>query len=99
VEVGCASDNIEDHLPLVSSIVAKMKRRLPSFVEEEDLFQYGFFGLKDAWDKFDPSRGVKFAAYAATRVRGAILDGLRSMDWVPRLARQRKEAIVHPDHQ
>src|SRR5690554_3350477 len=66
-----------------------MAMNLPSSVETGDLESFGFFGLLDALDKFDETRQIKFETYAATRIRGAILDGLRSMDWVPRSVRSK----------
>jgi RNA polymerase sigma factor for flagellar operon FliA len=67
--------------------------KLPDKVELDDLIQAGIFGLKDAIDAFDPERGVKFETYCAPRIRGSILDELRSMDWVPRLVRSRAHQL------
>jgi RNA polymerase sigma factor for flagellar operon FliA len=66
-----------------------MHTKLPDLVELDDLMSAGTFGLMDAIEKFDLDRGVKFETYCARRIRGAILDGLRDMDWVPRLVRSR----------
>jgi len=70
-------------------VAGRMAMNLPSSVETGDLESFGFFGLLDALDKFDETRQIKFETYAATRIRGAILDGLRSMDWVPRSVRSK----------
>ena len=57
---------------------------MPNSVDMEDLISYGIFGLLDAVEKFDPNRGIKFESYPTVRIRGAIIDGLRAADWVPR---------------
>ncbi|MCH2100912.1 MAG: FliA/WhiG family RNA polymerase sigma factor [Planctomycetes bacterium] len=75
------------HLPKFHA--ERMASGLPKSVQVEDLVQEGMFGLMDAIDKFDPSRGIKFKTYCGTRIRGAMLDGLRSQDWASRLLRQR----------
>ena len=80
---------IERHYPLVRHIAARLLRTLPRSIELDDLVSWGLFGLMDAIRGFDTSRGIKFKTYCSTRVRGAILDQLRSQDWVPRSARQR----------
>lgn len=80
---------IERHQPLVRFIAERMCVNLPASVDPDDLAQEGTFGLMDAITKFDLSRKVKFKTYCSTRIRGAILDALRSQDWVPRLVRQR----------
>ena len=67
--------------------------KLPDKVELDDLISAGIFGLMDAIDAFDPERGVKFETYCTPRIRGAILDELRSMDWVPRLVRSRAHQL------
>ena len=74
--------------PLVREVATQVRRRLPAFVDLGDLISDGYVGLMDAVEKFDPARGVEFQAYAVTRIRGAILDGLRAADWVPRSVRQ-----------
>ncbi|MBC8329042.1 MAG: FliA/WhiG family RNA polymerase sigma factor [Planctomycetes bacterium] len=84
---------IERHQPLVRFIAERICRTLPSSVDADDLVQEGTFGLMDAIGKFDPTRGVKFKTYCSTRIRGAILDALRSQDWVPRLVRQRASKL------
>jgi RNA polymerase sigma factor for flagellar operon FliA len=80
-------------MPLVKYHAERIHSRLPDQVELDDLVSVGVFGLMDAIDAFDLSRGVKFESYATLRVRGAILDELRNMDWVPRLVRARASKI------
>lgn len=84
---------INKHLPLVRYIAHRIARRLPSSVEEDDLFEAGVLGLIDAIDKFDPGKNVKFKTYAEHRIRGSILDSLRALDWVPRSLRQKASLI------
>lgn len=84
---------IEQHLDLVKYQALRLYSRLPSSVELNDLINYGMLGLMDAVDKFDVNRGVKFKTYAELRVRGAILDGLRELDWVPRSYRRRQREL------
>jgi RNA polymerase sigma factor FliA len=81
------------YAPLVKYVAGKISMSMPQNVEFEDLIAYGIFGLIDAINKFDPSRGIKFKTYAMTRVRGAIFDELRSIDWVPRSIRQKAKQI------
>ncbi len=78
---------------LVKYVAARVATGLPSTVEQGDLVSYGMFGLIDAIDKFEPERGFKFETYAIPRIRGAILDELRSMDWVPRSVRAKARRI------
>ena len=80
---------MEKFLPLVRYNAERIYARLPDEVDIEDLMSAGVFGLMDAIDAFDLDRKVKFETYCAPRIRGAILDELRSMDWVPRLVRYR----------
>ncbi|HHW08092.1 MAG TPA: FliA/WhiG family RNA polymerase sigma factor [Clostridia bacterium] len=75
---------ITAYLPLVKYVANRIPAKLPPHMEREDLISYGIIGLMDAWDKFDPSRGIKFETYASRRIRGAILDALRQNSWVPR---------------
>lgn len=77
------------YAPLVKYVAGRVAISLPSTVEFDDLISYGIFGLIDAVEKYDPGRGVKFETYALARIRGAIIDGLRSVDWVPRSIRQK----------
>ena len=84
---------IVDTLPLIKHIAHKVAMRLPSTVEMRDLVNAGVLGLLDAIDKFEPERGVKFKTYAEVRVRGAILDSLRDLDWAPRSLRRRSKDL------
>jgi RNA polymerase sigma factor for flagellar operon FliA len=80
---------VERYLPLVKYNAERIWARLPDGVELDDLISAGTFGLMDAVDAFDLNRGVKFETYCVPRIRGAKLDELRSMDWVPRLVRSK----------
>ncbi len=84
---------IEDYIPLVKYLAHRISIKLPSHVEIDDLINSGIIGLIDAIEKFDPSRGIKFKTYAEFRIRGAIFDGLRSLDWVPRSVRKQKKMV------
>ena len=84
---------MEKFLPLVRYNAERIYARLPDEVDIQDLMSAGLFGLMDAIDAFDLGRGVKFETYCAPRIRGAILDELRSMDWVPRLVRARSHQV------
>lgn len=84
---------IEHYLPIVRFNAERIHTKLPTEVDVDDLVSAGMFGLIDAIEAFDLDRGVKFETYCSPRVRGAILDELRSMDWVPRLVRNRSQRI------
>src|SRR6266480_2280945 len=84
---------IVDSLPLIKHIAHKVAMRLPATVEMRDLVNAGVLGLLDAIDKFEPERGVKFKTYAEVRVRGAILDSLRNLDWAPRSLRKKSKDL------
>lgn len=84
---------IERHAPLVKYLAGRLAIGLPPSVEIDDLVGYGIFGLIDAVDRFDHRRGIKFETYAITRIKGAIWDGLRSMDWVPHSLRQKAKLL------
>ena len=84
---------MEHYLPLVKYTAERIYVKLPDKVELDDLISAGIFGLMDAIDAFDQARGVKFETYCSPRIRGAILDELRSMDWVPRLVRARAHQL------
>jgi RNA polymerase sigma factor for flagellar operon FliA len=84
---------IEQYLHVVKYNAERIYSKLPDEVELDDLVSAGIFGLIDAIEAFDLSRGVKFETYCAPRIRGAILDELRSMDWVPRLVRSRAHKL------
>jgi RNA polymerase sigma factor for flagellar operon FliA len=81
------------YAPLVEYVAGRLRGGLPPAVEMADLVSYGIFGLIDAIDKFQPSRGIKFETYASLRIRGAILDELRSIDWVPRSIRTKMRDV------
>ena len=84
---------VEIYLPLVKYNGERIWSRLPEGVELDDLISAGVFGLMDAIDAFDLSRGVKFETYCVPRIRGAMLDELRTMDWVPRLVRSKASKL------
>ncbi|MBL9123108.1 MAG: FliA/WhiG family RNA polymerase sigma factor [Planctomycetaceae bacterium] len=84
---------IERYLPLVKYNGERIWARLPEGVELDDLVSAGVFGLMDAIDAFDLNRGVKFETYCVPRIRGAMLDELRTMDWVPRLVRSKASKL------
>ncbi|HHW27715.1 MAG TPA: FliA/WhiG family RNA polymerase sigma factor [Firmicutes bacterium] len=86
---------ITRYAPLVKYVAGRVVVNLPKSVEEGDLIGYGSLGLIDAIERFDPQRGVKFETYAVARVRGAMIDGLRSMDWVPVSVRHRNRQLEH----
>lgn len=84
---------IVHYSPLVKYVAGRVAVGLPHNVEQSDLVSYGIFGLIDAIEKFDPARGYKFETYAIARIKGAILDELRSIDWVPRSVRAKARAL------
>lgn len=84
---------IEAHLPQVRFIAERLAVRLPASVDRDDLISAGVLGLLDAVEKFDAGRGLKFKTYAEQRVRGAMLDFLRGLDWCPRSLRRNARAI------
>lgn len=84
---------IMDYAPLIRFVAQRIAARLPSNIEIDDLMSAGVIGLMDAIDKYDPSRDNKFKTYAEFRIRGAILDELRSQDWVPRSVRDKAKRI------
>src|SRR6188472_3598409 len=84
---------VEQYLPLVKYNGERIWARLPEGVELDDLISAGIFGLMDAIDAFDMTRGVKFETYCVPRIRGAMLDELRTMDWVPRLVRSKASKL------
>lgn len=81
------------YLPLVKYVAGRVSVGLPPNVDFDDLLSYGVFGLVDAIEKFDLDRKVKFETYAAARIRGAMIDGLRAIDWVPRSVRQKAKEL------
>ena len=84
---------ILEYAPLVKYVAGRLSVHVGQHVEYDDLISYGIFGLIDAIDKFDYMKGVKFETYAALRIRGAIIDSIRKMDWVPRTLRQRNKQL------
>jgi RNA polymerase sigma factor for flagellar operon FliA len=90
---------ILEHLPQIKYIAQRISTKLPSHVELNDLVSAGILGLLDAIEKFDPNRGVKFKTYAELRIKGAILDSLRNLDWAPRSLRKKSKDLerVHRD--
>lgn len=81
------------YVHLVKYVAGRLALGLPPHVDTDDLYSYGIFGLINAVERFDHTRGIKFETYAITRIRGSILDGLRAMDWVPASLRQRAKEI------
>jgi RNA polymerase sigma factor for flagellar operon FliA len=79
--------------PLVKFVVGRLRSRLPAHVEAADLTSDGLIGLLDAMERFDGSRGLQFQTFAMPRIRGAVLDGLRAADWLPRQTRERMRAV------
>ncbi len=79
--------------PLVKFVAGRLGAGLPSHVEDADLISYGLMGLIGSIERFEPERGIKFETFAMTRIRGAIIDELRSLDWVPRSVRSRAREI------
>jgi RNA polymerase sigma factor for flagellar operon FliA len=84
---------VETHVSLVKYLAARVGAKLPPSIEVDDLVGSGMLGLIDAAEKFDPSRGIRFRTYAERRIRGAILDHLRSLDWAPRSLRRRAREL------
>src|SRR5678816_22985 len=81
------------YAPLVKFVAGRLGSSLPSHVDEQDLVSYGLLGLIGAIERFDPGREIKFETFAMARIRGAIIDELRSLDWVPRSVRTRARQI------
>jgi RNA polymerase sigma factor for flagellar operon FliA len=84
---------ITETLPLIKHIAHRVATRLPANIEMRDLINAGVLGLLDAVDKFEPERNVKFKTYAEVRIRGAILDSLRNLDWAPRSLRKKSKDL------
>ena len=82
---------ILEYAPMVKFVAGRLSVHIGQHVEYEDLLSYGIFGLIDAIDKFNIEKGVKFETYASLRIRGAIIDNIRKLDWVPRTLRQRNK--------
>ena len=90
---------IMEYAPLVKYIANRIAMRLPPHIEVNDLINAGVIGLIDAIEKFDPDKEVKFKTYAEIRIKGAILDELRSMDWIPRSIRKVINKLVNAYHE
>nr|WP_217365060.1 MULTISPECIES: FliA/WhiG family RNA polymerase sigma factor [Brevibacillus] len=86
-------DLITKFLPLVDKVANRLAINLPANVDKDDLISYGRFGLLDALAKFDHTRGLQFETYAMWRIRGAMIDGLRENDWIPRTVRDKAKKI------
>ncbi len=84
---------VKKHLKLVSYIAGRLAIGLPDWIDKRDLISAGVVGLIDAVNNFDPSKGIKFETYAKMRIRGAIIDDLRAMDWIPRSTRAKSKEI------
>jgi RNA polymerase sigma factor for flagellar operon FliA len=84
---------ISQYAPLVKTIAGRMALRLPQHISQDDLKSSGLMGLLDAIDKYDADKGVEFKSYAEFRIRGAMIDELRSMDWVPRSVRRNAKKL------
>ncbi|MBA2873967.1 FliA/WhiG family RNA polymerase sigma factor [Thermaerobacillus caldiproteolyticus] len=84
---------VQKYMPLVHYHVQRMIASLPKNINHQELISFGLMGLYDALEKFDPSRDLKFDTYASFRIRGAILDGLRKEDWLPRSTREKAKKI------
>ena len=85
---------IVTYAPLVKYVAGRLGSGLPAHVDDEDLVSYGLLGLIGAIERYDPDRDVKFETYAIARIRGAIIDSLREMDWAPRETRKRHVQVV-----
>jgi RNA polymerase sigma factor for flagellar operon FliA len=88
-----SEEALREHLPMVRFLALRIRERLPQQVEMEDLISAGVVGLMDAMQKFDPEKKVQFRTYAQFRVRGAMLDSLRALDWGPRDLRRKGRAV------
>jgi RNA polymerase sigma factor FliA len=84
---------IVHYSPLVKYVAGRVSVGLPQNIEQTDLISYGIFGLIDAIEKFDPERNIKFETYAIARIKGAIIDELRAIDWVPRSVRSKARSV------
>lgn len=90
---------IIEYAPIVKLVAGRLSMYLGYNVEYEDLVSYGIFGLIDAIDKYDFNKNVKFETYASLRIRGAILDQIRKMDWIPRTLRQKQKKLEQAMHE
>ena len=92
-DAGARERLVVAYSPMVKFVAGRLGAGLPSHVEDADLISYGLMGLIGAIERFEPERGIKFETFAMTRIRGAIIDELRSLDWVPRSVRSRAREI------
>jgi len=96
-EIEICSENtdqiVQEYSSMIKYVANRIAQRLPPHIEVDDLISVGAIGLMDAIEKYDPTRGAKFKTYAEFRVRGSILDELRSLDWVPRSVRQKASKL------
>jgi len=92
-DAAARDDLILNFSPLVKYVAGRLASSLPQTVDTADLISYGIFGLIDAIEKYEPERAIKFETYAIARIKGAIIDELRAMDWVPRSVRSRAREI------
>ena len=97
-DAGTREEVLRRHLPLVRRVVQRLASRKPPHIEIDDLVSWGIVGLLDAIGKYDPRKEASFPTYAQFRIRGAILDHLRSLDWVPRSVRQKASLIEKVSH-
>jgi RNA polymerase sigma factor for flagellar operon FliA len=95
---GSQEEVLRRHLPLVKRVVQRLAARKPPHIELDDLVSWGIVGLLDAMGKYNPKKEASFSTYAQFRIRGAILDHLRSLDWVPRSVRQKASLIEKTAH-
>jgi RNA polymerase sigma factor FliA len=86
---------VEEHLPLVRAVIGRLAMTLPAHVNSEDLYSAGLVGLLNAVRRFDPKGGSSFESYARVRIRGAVIDELRRMDWVPRSVHDKAKKVEH----
>ena len=87
-------DTLKSHMPLVRSVVDRIRASLPPHIDIEDLYYVGLLGLINALRRFDPSHGITFASYATSRIRGSVLDELRRMDWMSRSLRVKAKKLT-----
>ncbi|MBM4294308.1 MAG: FliA/WhiG family RNA polymerase sigma factor [Deltaproteobacteria bacterium] len=90
---GRQEEMVRQYAPLIRYIASRLALRLPSHISQEDLFSAGIIGLMDAIKKFDPDKNIHFKTYAEFRIKGAMMDELRSMDWVPRSVRKKTHML------
>lgn len=84
---------IKNYLPLIKHIVSRINISLPHYLGYEDLISYGIFGLMQAIERYDVTKGIKFETYAYARIKGSIIDELRKLDWVPQGTRKRQKCF------